>query len=499
MDVKSYIHSLCRIGEGKEIEFKSAKGGFPASLWETYSAFANTDGGIIVLGISEKNGKFYPDGLTEDQATKYKKTLWDGLNNKNTVSINLLSDKDVIQAEYEDSNILIVKVPRAEYTQRPVYLTFNPFGGHMYRRRHEGDYKASDDVVRRMIGDSLVSSSPLDNKIFKHFEIGDEIDPTTIRQYRQMFTIKHNEHPWKDLPDLKFLEKIGAYRIDKEEGQEGFTLAGVLMFGTQKGLEDAMPHYFIDYRERLSKNPEIRWTDRVYPDGYWEPNLYQFYSRVYPKIQQALPTPFKLEGGSRVDDTPAHNALREAFINCMVHAVYGMMNCIVIERYPDRLVFRNPGTMLVSVEQYFKGGTSICRNSTLQKIFSFVGGNERAGSGADMIVKAWADNNWPKPQLLELYDPDMVELTLFVGKQDGRTRVGTEKKTTEKTTEKKINKTREIILDAIKNNPYLTNKELATICGITADGVYYQLKQMKTSGLIRRIGPDNGGHWEIIK
>ena len=62
-----------------------------------------------------------------------------------------------------------------------------------------------------------------------------------------------------------------------------------------------------------------------------------------------------------------------------------------------------------------------------------------------------------------------------------------------------INKTREIILDAIKNNPSLTNKELATICGITTDGVYYQLKQMKTSGLIRLVGPDKGGHWEVIK
>ena len=66
--------------------------------------------------------------------------------------------------------------------------------------------------------------------------------------------------------------------------------------------------------------------------------------------------------------------------------------------------------------------------------------------------------------------------------------------TTKKTTEKKINKTREIILDAIKNNPSLTNKELATICGITTDGVYYQLKQIKTSGLIRRAGPDIGGN-----
>ena len=46
------------------------------------------------------------------------------------------------------------------------------------------------------------------------------------------------------------------------------------------------------------------------------------------------------------------------------------MNNIVIERYPDKLVFVNPGTMLISVEQFFAGGTSICRNFGLQKMFS---------------------------------------------------------------------------------------------------------------------------------
>ena len=69
----------------------------------------------------------------------------------------------------------------------------------------------------------------------------------------------------------------------------------------------------------------------------------------------------------------------------------------------------------------------------------------------------------------------------------------------DETTRKTTWKTREDFYNALDKSPDLTNKELATICGITADGVYYQLKQMKTSGLIRRVGPDKGGHWEVIK
>ena len=483
MELDSYIRTLCDKGESTEIEFKSAKGGFPGSLWETYSAFANTNGGIIVLGISEKSGKFISDKLTEAQIAKLKKTLWDGVNNKTTVSSCLLSDSDVIQTEFDGGFVLVVNIPRAEYTQRPVYLTLNPFGGHTYRRRHEGDYKASDDVVRRLMSEAQVALHPLDKSILRGLSIGADIDTETIAQYRRLFDSRNEKHPWSELTDMGFLQKIGAYSTDAESGESGFTLAGVLMFGTQEGLDKAVPYYYVDYRERMSDDPSLRWTDRVYLDGYWEPNLFQFFNRIYPKIRQALPVPFQLEDIVRIDFTSAHKALREAIINCLIHARYGMMNNIVIERYPDRLVFTNPGTMLISVDQFFKGGKSICRNFTLQKMFSFIGFVERAGSGADTIIKGWEENKWPRPQIHEMYDPDMVEMVLLFN---------------ERHAEKTREKTREKILQLLQDMPQITTAEIAEKIGITTKGVEWQLAKLYSEKLIRRVGPDNGGHWEVI-
>lgn len=65
--LKNKIKTFFNLDESAQVEFKSAKGGFPGSFWESYSAFANTDGGVIVLGVLEKNKQFYFDGLGNEQ------------------------------------------------------------------------------------------------------------------------------------------------------------------------------------------------------------------------------------------------------------------------------------------------------------------------------------------------------------------------------------------------------------------------------------------------
>ena len=140
------------------------------------------------------------------------------------------------------------------------------------------------------------------------------------------------------------------------------------------------------------------YTDRYYPDGTWEPNLYQFFNRVFNNMDQALPHPFKLDDkNNRIDGTPADESLREAICNTLIHCDWSMMSGVVIERYLDRFVFINPGTMLISVEDFFKGGNSICRNPYLQDMFISMGLGEHLGSGADVIKKGWKDNGWPEP------------------------------------------------------------------------------------------------------
>ena len=84
------IHSLNLYHESNTIEAKKALGGLPASLWETYSAFANTDGGIILLGVEElEDHSLNAIGLKD--AAKMEKDFWNKVNNRQTVNLNLLT------------------------------------------------------------------------------------------------------------------------------------------------------------------------------------------------------------------------------------------------------------------------------------------------------------------------------------------------------------------------------------------------------------------------
>lgn len=407
----SLLHSEFIPDEYFEIEYKSGKEGFPKELWKSYSAFANTNTGIIVIGVSEKKGAFSIEGLTDEQISKYQKQFWDDCNNPNTISRNLLKNDDVRVIELQKAKLLIIRVPFARRTERPVYLTRNPLGN-TYKRNHEGDYRCTDDEVKRMLADSSTELKR-DNLILENYTM-DDLDMHTLRQFRQLFASTRAGHPWLALEDIELLRKLGAYRKDRKTQQEGVTLAGLLMFGKEEAIKDqeALPDYFPDFREHLSADEKIRWTDRIYPDGSWECNLLQFYLKVWPRLSSTLPKPFRLDKDERVDESATHVALREAFVNALVHTDYSLSGNIIISLDTEKFVFSNPGTLLVSLEQYYAGGVSECRNPALQQMFMMIGRAEKAGSGVDKIMTGWQESHWRRPYLELENQPDRVKLTL---------------------------------------------------------------------------------------
>ena len=122
--------------ENAAIEFKRAKGGVPADFWPSYSAFANTDGGTVILGVREQDGKREIEGLLD--AEKTVADIWNAVNNAEKISANVLFNESVYPVEVDGKQLVVVEVPHAERTVRPVCVGTDVFKG-SYRRNCEGD------------------------------------------------------------------------------------------------------------------------------------------------------------------------------------------------------------------------------------------------------------------------------------------------------------------------------------------------------------------------
>ena len=392
--------------ENNRLEAKAAAVGLPKSLWATYSAFANTNGGIILLGVTEDaQHQLHVEGVNDAGALVID--FWNIINNQSKISINVLNDKDVIVREFNGKKIIIISVPRAQRYDKPIYLDGNLFSS--YKRNGEGDYRCTKEVIQAMLRDA--SPKTQDMLVLGNMNL-DVFDKDTIKRYRIRMQGIRPGHVWEALEDVDFLYRIGAVGRDAD-GKLHPTAAGLLMFGYEYEIVREYPHYFLDYREKL--DDDTRWSDRfVSSSGDWSGNIYDFYFRVYNRIAQSVKVPFALDGISRIDDTELHKALREALANTLINADYYGNTGVVIERNITSITMTNAGTFRIDLDEAINGGISDPRNSGLIKMFSLINIGERAGSGLPMIFKAWTGTDFAMPDITEKENPDRVCLILPV-------------------------------------------------------------------------------------
>jgi len=415
MELKT-VEDIKLLSEDVELECKLAigkngKGGLPGkTIWETYSAFANTNGGTILLGVKEtKDHNFEIYGIENTQ--KVLDEFWTSLENRQTISKNIIKEKDVQIITIEDKDIIQIYVPRASREDKPIYRTSNPLEG-TYQRLHSSDVLCSKDTIKRMLSEQIESSR--DDKLLNNYNMED-ISIDSLRGYRQIYANINPTNERNRYDDIEFLRSIGGWKRDRQTNQEGLTVAGLLMFGKLISIQEIFPSYMLDYQERPEAKTEARWVDRVTIDGSWSGNLFDFYHIVIKKLTIDLKVPFKLDGDKRQDQTPIHDALREALVNTIVHADYSGKASVLVVKRPDMFGFRNPGLMRVSVEQAISGYEHDCRNDKLHQMFHFIGLGERAGSGIPNIFKWWDEKHWRPPYLhekLKPYDQTLLELRM---------------------------------------------------------------------------------------
>lgn len=408
MTEQEILNSL-KYGERINLECKKAESKIPNSVWETYSSFANTEGGLILFGVEEHMREQNPEKrFTFESINNPRQRLTDFWNTINSAKVNsnILVDSDVGICKVHGAEIIWIRVPQADYREKPIYINENINKG-TYKRNHEGDYHCTEEDIKAMLRDA--SDSGNDGTILINYTM-DDIDAASLKSYRIEFEHNNPDHVWNGVDDQTFLKNMGGFAVDRKTKLGWLTAAGLLMFGKGLSIRERFDNISMDYLDQSSLVPGSRWSDRLTYDGMWENNLYNFMRLVMPKLVSGIKRPFKLHGMVRNDDTAIHKAIREAVVNMIIHSDYQITGILKIVKEDKGFCFSNPGSLKLPVQAIYEGGHSVARNPRIQTMLRMIGYGDNIGSGFPTILSAWGGENWRKPDLSQ--DEELHQVTL---------------------------------------------------------------------------------------
>lgn len=217
-------------------------------------------------------------------------------------------------------------------------------------------------------------------------------------------------------------------------------------------------------------------------------------------------------GGVRINTSLFdRDAFREVWFNACLHNNWADGTPPAIYIYTDHMEVVSTGGLPanLSKEDFFRG-VSKPVNEELAKLFIRLDLMEQTGFGIPRVTQSYGREAF---EFLDFFlrvtipfafeiEPEVMDMPVNVSSVN-ESNVSyyptTTQKTTQKTAQNITGDTTMKILEEIKADGYVSRVKLAEICGISPDGIKWQLKKMLEKGLIRRVGPDKGGHWEIIE
>jgi ATP-dependent DNA helicase RecG len=178
------------------------------------------------------------------------------------------------------------------------------------------------------------------------------------------------------------------------------------------------------------------------------------------------------------------NVFKEAIINSLAHRDYYDRGAVThIEVYDDRIEITNPGGLVSAISEEEFGKRSHSRNPLIFGLFARMHLVEQVGSGINRIQDLMTSAG-----LLEPVFQKQGFFTLILKRP----------KSSLKSSLKSSVKTADKIMKFIKNNSRITIAELAKNLKISTRAVEKHIAQLKSSGLIERIGSDKAGYWEVV-
>ncbi|MBN1687983.1 MAG: putative DNA binding domain-containing protein [Candidatus Omnitrophica bacterium] len=452
-------------GEGLTVEFKEK---YTTRIDRDMVALANAKGGFIVLGVDD-NGKIIGERLTNQMKADI---LSLARNCDPHINIPKISRVD---------GVVVIKV--LEGDEKPYSCSSGYFRRldavtqKMVQKEVRGMFRETSDKLYEDLPSKECSLSGISIKKVRAFL---EEAKTKFKVGRQNLGA--------------FLSGIGVYK-------NGFVNnACVLMFA--QDVARLMPHAEIICGAFKGINKTY-----IYDRKDVRSDLLTQLNETMAFIQRQLNIRSEIRGLNRIDiyELPL-DALREALVNAIIHRDYSFKGSgINVDVYDDRVEIVNPGGLPQGLGQRDFGKLSVRRNLIIADLFHRMGKVERIGSGIgrmrDMMLAAKLEP--PKFEIANFFRAIFYRNPEYSLKKLPETKMGKAEKAEEKRlveglVEGLVENQRKMI-DFINKNPRISKKELSDKIGISTTAIDKNIAHLKKKGLLRRVGPDKGGHWEVVK
>ena len=388
---------LLTISEKLHCELKEVRCGVPKSIYESISAFANTEGGKIYLGVSEN--KPYNKIVGVSNPEQYKKDIINTVHNKTKVSYPVIEDGDIEIKNIEGKKIVIVNVNEAPKSIKPVFL--NGSLSESFGRSGDGDYLLTKNQIKYLLNDNNEDSYDLliNSKGYSFKDVNIE----TLHSYRKELNSVFPNNIYIQLSDEQFLINTGL--LINSEGKNVLSNAAVILLTDYSKIVSIFPNYLFDYQRNVTGNS--KWDNRIVSDEpTWSGNLYDFYQLVFKDLYTDIPSSYVSNNGQNIGKSLMIDCIKEALANAFSNHSFFLSTPLKIIRNSNSLTITNSGRMLVKKERAILGGISIARNQAIITFFRRIGVADRSGTGIPKMYHAMEKNGFPEPIIVENTTPE---------------------------------------------------------------------------------------------
>lgn len=477
---QSRVMRLLQEKEGIRLEFKKASEMIPSNLFESICAMLNRDGGDIILGVKDDNTIL---GIENDFVESIMTSIVNLSNNPQKLNPPFI----LYPAKYvvEGKNIIHIQIPASS--------EIHDSAGWIYDRSNDGDFKAKQPHQIASLH-NLKRNFYSERNIYPKLQFSD-FNLELFYRVRQLIRSNRPNHPWLALDDEQLLKTAGLWRKDFQSGDEGFTLAAVLLFGKDEVIQQILPHYKIDAllrRENIS-----RYDDRL----YIQTNLIDAYDALMSFVEKHLPDKFYIHGDTRI--SLRSQIFREIIANLIVHREYTNAHPCSFVILRDRVICENANNPHGEGPIDPRLFAPFPKNPTLAKFFLQLGRVDELGSGVlnvFRLVKEYAGKGQPvfiegTVFCTEVPIPSkLIGEGLSEGINEGINE-GLSDFTTRELTDSLI-----LLLNAVSKHPGSKVRELSNLLNNKPiKTIERQVGQLIKKGLIERIGSKKTGGYFLVK